>query len=504
MMQTAPLTHSGEASVDRPLLHSALRTVAFVSVGLLLGIGLVLGSVPFVVAVFAGVTAIAIVLRSPYAGLLVYIAIEFVRPGEMFPALEAFHIQGVFGLLLLSALVLAWVSHALRHRDSEAVDEAVPSCGVEGQSWALIALLGTMFASVATAHSRTWSLISAVEFARIVAFYLVIVHLVRTERQARLVIWLYVVIVGWHSAWAVYGYLTGTSVMFAQNILRATGSNVLFSNFNALAALVASTVPFMACLVAVERKWGLRILAAALAVTGVWAVIFTASRAGAVALGTVMLYLVLHSRRRMLALSLAAAVVASLWLAMPQENRERILSIERYNQDASALGRLDAWAAATRMFLDRPLLGVGIGGFRAAHGDLYSSPYSPSYLDSHSVFFQVLAEIGLLGFLAFLAFLALVVRNQVRARRALQRLGATRSHAYYMLVALGGGLLSMLVSGISANNLFKSSYYLIAALTLVYLRMSSSWHAEPSTEAVAVTVQAPAVNNAAESARRRR
>jgi len=504
MQSLTPLARSDGTLADRPPLRSALQITLFVSVGLLLGIGLVLGSVPFVVAVLAGVTAIAIVLRSPYAGLLIYIAIEFVRPGEMFPALGAIHIQAVFGLLLLGALVLAWVSHALRRRDSEAVDEAVPSFGVEGQSLALIALLGTMFASVATAHSRTWSLISAVEFARIVAFYFVIVYLVRTERQARLVIWLYVVIVGWHSAWAVYGYLTGSSVTFAQNMVRATGPNVLFNNPNTVAALVASTVPFMACLVAVERKWGLRIFAAALAVTGVWAVIFTASRAGAVALGTVVLYLVLHSRRRMLALGLAAAVVASVWLAMPQANRERILSIGHYDQDDSALGRLDAWAAGTRMFADRPLLGVGIGGFREAHWDLYSSPYSPSYLDSHSLFFQVLAEIGLLGLLAFISFIALVVRSQVRARRALRRLGATGSHAYYMLVALGGGLLSMLVGGIFGHNLFRFTYYLIAALTLVYLRIASSWQADSSTEAVAVTVQTPAVNNAAESARQRR
>jgi O-antigen ligase len=497
-MQTAPLTHSGEASVDHPFFRSAVRTAAFVGAGLFLGIAVVFGSVPLALGVLAGVAVTVIVFRSPFAGLLIYIAIEFIRPGEIFPALDAFHIQGVFGLLLLTALALVWVSHALQRRHGETVAEEAGSLGVEGQSLALLALLGTMFASVATAHSKMSSLISAVEFARIVVFYFVIIYLVRTERQARLVIWLYVLIVGWHAAWAVYGYLTGTSVSFAQNIWRATGSNVLFGNFNALAALVASTVPFAACLVAVERKWGLRILAGAVAVIGAWAVIFTASRAGAVALGAVLLYLVLNSRRRMLALGLAAAVAAGLWLAMPQENRERILSIEHYEQDASALGRLDSWAAARRMFADRPLLGVGIGGFRRAHGDLYSSPYYPSYLDSHSVFFQALAEIGLLGLVAFASFIALVVRNQVRARQVLRRVGAVRSHAYYMLVALGGGLLSMLVSGISANNLFKSSYYLIAALTLVYLRLAWNRQTAWSSEVVAGTGGAPAVNNAAE------
>jgi len=45
-MQTAPLTHSGEASVDRRFFRSAVRTAAFVSVGLLLGVGIVFGSVP--------------------------------------------------------------------------------------------------------------------------------------------------------------------------------------------------------------------------------------------------------------------------------------------------------------------------------------------------------------------------------------------------------------------------------------------------------------------------
>jgi hypothetical protein len=57
-----------------------------------------------------------------------------------------------------------------------------------------------------------------------------------------------------------------------------------------------------------------------------------------------------------------------------------------------------------------------------------------------------------------------------------------------MLVALGGCLLSMLVSGIAQHNLFKFTYYLIAALTLVYLREADSRVAAPSAE----TVERPA------------
>jgi len=473
----------GVVAVRTPLSSSALAPLVG-GLAIALGLAILLVGPFWIGAATLGLAAVAIILRSPYVGLLGYLAIEYIRPGEMFPTLGAAHVQRLAGLVLLGSVAMLQVIRELRRRSRIGVAEAPPLISADSQSLALLALLGVMFASVATAHWRYVSLASAIEFAKIVLAYFLILYLVRGQRQARHLLWLFAAIVGWHAAWAVHGYLTGSSVTFAQNMYRATGPNTLLGEPNALASLLASATPIMAYLALAERSRLLKLVAVSLVLVAVWGVVFTASRAGVLALAGVALYVVLNSRRRILVLGMLAAVAALVWLAMPQDNRDRILSIARYEQDASALGRLQAWAAARKMFADRPLLGVGVGGFMAAHGDLYSPASVPSYLDSHSLFYQVIAEIGLLGLIAFTTFMALVVRNQVRARRLLNRLSARRGHAYLMLIALGGSLLSLLIAGISGHNLFRFTYYLIAALTVVYLREAQATAAASPVAAV--------------------
>jgi probable O-glycosylation ligase (exosortase A-associated) len=474
---------AGVIAARAPLSSGALVPLVG-GLGIALGLVILLVGPLWIGAAALGLAVVAIILRSPYIGLLGYLAIEYIRPGEMFPTLGAAHIQRLAGLVLLVSVAVLQVIRELRRRRGIGVATAPPLISTDGQSLALLALLGVMFASVATAHWKSMSLASAIEFGKTVLAYLLILYLVRGQRQARHLLWLFVAIVGWHAVWAVHGYLAGSSVTFAQNMYRATGPNNLLGEPNALASLLASATPVMAYLALAERSRLLKVVAVSLMVIAVWGVIFTASRAGVVALAGVALYVVLNSRRRILVLGMLAVGAALVWLAMPQDNRDRILSIARYEQDASALGRLEAWAAARRMFAERPLLGVGIGGFMAAHGDLYSRASAPSYLDSHSLFYQVIAEIGLLGLIAFTTFIVLVVRNQMRARRLLSRLSARRSHAYLMLVALGASLLSLLIAGISGHNLFRFTYYLIAALTLVYLREAQDTAAASPVTAV--------------------
>jgi O-antigen ligase len=62
------------------------------------------------------------------------------------------------------------------------------------------------------------------------------------------------------------------------------------------------------------------------------------------------------------------------------------------------------------MFLDRPLLGFGIGNFSVAHAMRYSPPDYQSWLQAHNLVAQVAGETGLLGLIAFAGFVIASMR----------------------------------------------------------------------------------------------
>jgi O-antigen ligase len=86
-------------------------------------------------------------------------------------------------------------------------------------------------------------------------------------------------------------------------------------------------------------------------------------------------------------------------------------------------GRDEYWGVAWQMFLSSPLTGTGYDTFQGVYTSLY--PNNPTFNHAHSLYLNVLAEIGLLGFIATLALVWLwswmmwIRREQVWARAAL-------------------------------------------------------------------------------------
>jgi probable O-glycosylation ligase (exosortase A-associated) len=110
---------------------------------------------------------------------------------------------------------------------------------------------------------------------------------------------------------------------------------------------------------------------------------------------------------------------------MPEEWHERLGTIRTYEQDESAMGRINAWWFAWNVAKERPLVG---GGFEAFHPETFKQ-YAPAPLDfhdAHSIYFEMLGEQGFvgLGLFLFLGWLTLrqcgwIVRN-TRDRTELQ------------------------------------------------------------------------------------
>ena len=135
-------------------------------------------------------------------------------------------------------------------------------------------------------------------------------------------------------------------------------------------------------------------------------IIFTFRRGGFLALAVVIFLLLLKSKRRFIAGILVAAAIFSAPFFIADKWFDRMETIETYEEDASAMGRINAWKMAWNIALDRPLTGGGFDTYLTVYRIKYMpSPDAIMAGDVHSIYFEVLQEHGFIAFGFFMALL---------------------------------------------------------------------------------------------------
>lgn len=237
-----------------------------------------------------------------------------------------------------------------------------------------------------------------------------------------------------------------------------------FYDNNEVALVLLMTVPLMGYLFAeTQSKW-IKMFLAAMMFFSVFAIVASYSR-GALVGGAVLLVMILWraKRRIMLSLVLCTVIGASLQF-MPSEWFERMSTIGEYQEDNSAKGRINAWAFAWNIALDKPL-GAGLRAFTKEAFRIYA-PVPEDHHASHSIYFQVLAEEGFPGIIMFLTLgfstIVLLRRTvkQTSDQPELKRLNNLSSALYLCIIAYasGGAFLSLA---------YFDYYYMLIALAII-------------------------------------
>jgi probable O-glycosylation ligase (exosortase A-associated) len=143
------------------------------------------------------------------------------------------------------------------------------------------------------------------------------------------------------------------------------------------------------------------------------AAIGSQSRGGLLAMAVMGLFLWLKSRQKLVTGIYIVVAVAIMASVMPQSWYERMNTIKTYEQDDSALGRINAWHTAFNVAKAR----VTGGGFEMFQPPTFRE-YAPEPFrvhDVHSIYFEVMGEQGFVGFGMFilLAVFAWLRANQV-------------------------------------------------------------------------------------------
>ncbi|WP_262058066.1 O-antigen ligase family protein [Streptomyces sp. STR69] len=270
-----------------------------------------------------------------------------------------------------------------------------------------------------------------------------VVLLVRDRRDFRVLAWSFVSLALWQGAIGVKQYVTATGASYQGEDIRAVGT------FGPTDVMGMATVVSFGLICALALALGLgrkdvrqRTVAAACTFALLVPLALSFSRGAWIATAaTCALQLALAGLRR--ALKVAAAVTAAgvvlvggfgVGSAMLQE---RISSITQVTDapDQSVIDRYTMWAAATAMWREHPLTGVGLKGFpehRDGNASLALSSGSDTdgagagylkqpLLSPHNMYLLVLSEQGLIGLLtlagSWLALLVCALRGLFRTHR---------------------------------------------------------------------------------------
>src|SRR5262249_27448382 len=136
-----------------------------------------------------------------------------------------------------------------------------------------------------------------------------------------------------------------------------------------------------------------------------FSVVGSYSRGAFLGAGAMIGLLWLRSRRKVLTLVPLVVIAGAALLFMPPQWFERMSTIKSYDQDASAMGRINAWHFAFNVAKDHPILGGGYNVFSPDQFQKYA-PNPEDFHDAHSIYFEVMAEQGFAGLFIFLSMCA--------------------------------------------------------------------------------------------------
>jgi len=223
--------------------------------------------------------------------------------------------------------------------------------------------------------------------------------LLTSREKIHLFIWMIVLSLGF------YGVKGGIFTISKGGVYHVQGPDGTFiGGNNEVALALVMTIPLMRYLQLQEKRQLLKQgLAVGMVLTAL-AAIGSQSRGALVALVLTGTIFWLKSRKKFATGILMAVAVALIAAIMPESWYARMSTINTYQDDASALGRINAWWTAWNVARDR-LFGGGFETFQAAVFRLYA-PEPDRVHDVHSIYFEVLGEQGFIGLFIFLTLLA--------------------------------------------------------------------------------------------------
>ncbi len=396
-------------------------------------VAFVLGSVPFI-------------LRRPFIGILLWCVFSYMNPHRF---TYGFAYEFPFAAIIAGATI----GGLLFSKESKRIPwNSLTTVWVLFIAWMC---LTTLFALVPQDAYPYWGRSMKIQ---LMTFVTIIVMTTRVRLNA--LIWAIVISLG------IFGIKGGIFAIKTGGEVMVWGPPKSFIEDNtSLALALVMILPLMRYL---QLQTASRLvrhgLSAAMMLT-VLSIFASYSRGAVLAVAAMGLFLLLKSRKKALIILMALVVLPTMLSFMPEQWFERLHTIKTYEQDASALGRINAWWFAFNVAVERPLVG---GGYQVFDPELFKryAPEPENFHDAHSIYFQVLGEHGFVGLILFVLLGWLTFRSAawvIRHTNELAELTWARDLASMIQVSIIGYAVGGAFLGLAYFDLY---YHLVAIMLL--------------------------------------
>jgi putative inorganic carbon (HCO3(-)) transporter len=387
--------------------------------------------------------SLPLILRTPVVGALMWIWISVMNPHTQgWGFATQFPFAQLIGVTTMASMVFTSKPRALP---------------ITALTCALLAFIVWMNVTLPFSLYLDESIVHWNKVMKIMLMTLVCIMLIKSRRDIDAMVWVLAFSLGY------YGVKGGVFTLRNGGGERVWGPEGTFiGDNNALALALIMIIPLMYYLLQQEtRRWRRHLLVAAMLLCAL-AALGSYSRGGLLAIAAMGVFMWYKSAHKGVMGGVMLCAAPLLLLFMPEQWSSRMDSINDYQQDASAMGRINAWYMAWNLASDR-FFG---GGFEIYEPGVFAQ-YAPDPLDihaAHSIYFQVLGEHGFVGLGLYLLVGIVAWRHanwistHARDQPALRWAASLAAMIQTSLVgfAVGGAFLSLLY--------FDVPYYLLGAI----------------------------------------
>ncbi len=306
------------------------------------------------------------------------------------------------------------------------------------------------------------------------ALFCLLMPLVITKRY-RLYAILVVVAIGI----SFHGLIDGLKFVASGGVHKAVGIQKLGDN-NHMAMVLIMILPILAYLFQYAKYKVIKLAFGSVFFVTCLAVIATGSRGGLITLVAMGAWLLILSRRKILFATIAAMIALTIIVAAPDSWSERMSTIQVADQDSSFMGRVIAWKRASAIALQHPVLG---GGFHAGQDPqlflqfngqegllgFFETATGAYPAATHSIYFEVMGDLGFLGFFLFLALMLspFVIRSRIRG--VARQIGPAANWANDCADMIAASMVAYLVGGAALSAAYFELPYIMVMLMQVLL-----------------------------------
>ena len=333
----------------------------------------------FVTAVIFG--ALPFVLARPYIGILLWTWVSFMNPQRLcWGFAYDFPFAYIIALVTLVSLLIS--------REPKKIPWTRETVVL------LVLILWMVITTIFAVYPvLAWPQLEKVMKIQLMVFVTMMV--MQSRERLNLLVWVMAL------SLAFYGVKGGIFTILHGGVYHVRGPDKTFiGGDNQMGLALIMTIPLLRYLQLIATKFWVRHAMTASMLLCAIAAIGSQSRGAMLGMVAMGLFFWLKSRGKLFTGLVTALAATLILMIMPQQWYERMATIEHYQSDASAEGRINAWKMAINLAKDRPL-GGGFDTFQPGMFAVYA-PHPGNIHDSHSIYFEMLGEHGFFGLFLFL------------------------------------------------------------------------------------------------------